>query len=171
MVEGNRNLNCRMESFPALPALSAGLSFLLGILIGILDTWTGLDFGPHVLDGFADTYSPAFVIMAAVFLAPVLEKLVFRWPMVFFRDSLYFNYIFYSFTPVFGFYHLFNFQVTIAVLVFSPILVAPQIAVGAILGYLRVQFGLPWAILLHACYNLLLIGPLLLLNQEQINTL
>lgn len=158
------NPKYRITVFLALMLLAMGLSLLLGIGIGMLDSLDTIDFGTHSLEDLTDTYTPAFLLLAAVLLAPILEELVFRWPLVLFRDSRCFNYIFYAFTLVFGFYHLINFKVTATVLLFSPLLVAPQIIVGAILGYLRVQFGLLWAMLFHASYNFLLIGPLLLLN-------
>jgi hypothetical protein len=46
----------------------------------------------------------------------------------------------------------------------SPLLVAPQLTVGVFLGFIRVRFGLNWAIALHAFYNLILVGPAILLK-------
>ena len=60
--------------------------------------------------------------------------------------------------------HISNFEMTKQVLLFSPLLVAPQISVGFLLGYIRVRFGLIWSMALHACYNMVLIVPVLIMQ-------
>jgi hypothetical protein len=104
------------------------------------------------------------VLLAGIILAPVLEELIFRGPLIFFRNSRFFPYIFYGITLLFGFYHITNFELSRQVLLLSPLLVAPQLCVGVFLGYIRVRFGLLWAMLLHALYNFALLGPVLLLK-------
>lgn len=61
---------------------------------------------------------------------------------------------------VFGLIHLSNFEGGVAAAARSPILflaVAPQIIAGAVLGYVRMRFGLVQAILFHMVYNGVLI--------------
>jgi len=88
-----------------------------------------------------------------VVLAPVLEEMIFRGPLGFFKTSPYFPFAFYCSFVLFGLIHLGNFEITPAVLLLSPLLVAPQTIMGVFLGYIRVRLGLSWAILLHASHN------------------
>jgi len=140
------------------------ISILLGALIGVLEAVFKLDFGKHAIQKVLEDYSPWVLLFAAVILAPLVEEFIFRGPMAFFKDKTYFNYIFYGLTLVFGFYHITNFEINTTILLLSPLLVAPQISVGAIMGFVRVRFGLLWAIALHAMYNLILIGPMVALQ-------
>jgi hypothetical protein len=140
------------------------ISILLGILIGSLESISSLDLGKHAIADAFEDLSPWFVLFAAVVLAPLIEEFIFRGPLVFFKDKPYFKYAFYALTLIFGFYHITNFEITTAIILLSPLLVAPQISVGAIMGYTRVRFGLLWAMALHAVYNLILIGPMVALQ-------
>ncbi|TMM57486.1 CPBP family intramembrane metalloprotease [Maribacter algarum] len=118
------------------------------------------ELGKHAIEEALENYSPWFLLFGAVVLAPLFEEFFFRGPMVFFRDKSYFKYIFYVLTLIFGFIHISNFEITKTTLLLSPILVAPQISAGFFLGFIRVRFGLIWAMVLHSLYNLILIGPL-----------
>jgi hypothetical protein len=160
-------LSSKLKYLFLLLFISLTMSILLGMVIGILDTFAGLNFGTHALEGLMEAYSPGFIMLAAVLLAPVMEEFLFRWPMRFFKGSPHFKIIFYAITLLFGFYHLLNYEITPTVLFFSPLLVAPQVVIGAILGFMRVRFGLLWAIILHASYNLILIGPILFFHPDQ----
>ncbi|MGB5370664.1 MAG: CPBP family intramembrane glutamic endopeptidase, partial [Flavobacteriaceae bacterium] len=104
-------------------------------------------------------YPPLFLLFAAILLAPIMEEFIFRGPLVFLKGRRGFPYAFYLVTLIFGFVHLANFELNATILMLSPLLVAPQLCVGLILGFIRVRFGLLWSIGLHACYNLILVGP------------
>ncbi len=160
----NRDFSYRITVFWRLLVLALLFSFVFGILNAGLKQTMGLDLGKHAIDDFMERYSPWLLLLAAVVLAPVLEELVFRGPMAFFKNSRFFGVLFYVLTLVFGFYHITNFEWSREVFLWSPLLVAPQLSVGLFLGFLRVRFGLKWAIALHAAYNLVLIGPLVLLQ-------
>ncbi len=155
------NLEYRIGVLIKLLVLSLLISLVLGMLIGILESHSSLDLGRHAMDLLLEQYSLWFVFLAAVILAPLLEELIFRGPLIFFRKSRYFAFFLYGSTLIFGFYHITNFELSREVLLLSPILVAPQLCVGVFLAYIRVRFGLLWAILLHALYNFALIGPVL----------
>ena len=127
--------------------------------------------------------------MAAV-IAPILEEMIFRAPLALFKSplTLYikpipfsdwkiefptiqirflenskaFKIAFYFFALAFGFIHLSNYEIDSQILLFSPILVAPQLVIGVIFGFVRVRLGLPWAILMHAAYNGILVSLFLL---------
>jgi membrane protease YdiL (CAAX protease family) len=102
--------------------------------------------------------------MAAV-LAPIIEECIFRAPLFLFRKyTKGFKYVFYIIVLIFGFIHLSNFKISTTILIVSPLLVAPQIIAGLLLGYIRVRLGLLYSILLHALFNGLAIIPSLLLT-------
>lgn len=140
------------------------ISFGLGLLIDSLETVFKFDLGKHAVEDFLDANSPWLLFGLTVIVAPILEELFFRGPLFFFKESRYFNYVFYALTFIFGFYHITNFELNVTILSLSPILVAPQLVFGVFLGFIRVRFGLVWAIALHSCYNLVLIGPIILLQ-------
>ena len=164
LEDENKDFKHRFSLVFKLVVYSVIINVILGFLIGTFETVFGIDMGKHAIDEFFENYSLIFIFIAAVIVAPVLEELLFRGPMVWFKGTSYFPFIFYSFTLVFGFYHITNFEISRTILLLSPILVAPQIIVGSLLGFIRVKFGLLWAIAFHANYNLVLIGPLILLK-------
>lgn len=158
------NLNERFKYLFLLLVLALIISFSLALLIGMVENLFGLELGEHAINKLFDEYTSDFIFIMAVILAPVLEELLFRGPLYLFRNSRYFDAIFYLFALAFGFYHITNFEISPMIIYLSPLLVAPQIIIGLLLGYVRVRLGLPWSILMHALYNLVLIGPLLLLK-------
>lgn len=160
----NTNLKYRQKVFVRLLIYALVINIGLGFVIGFLEPVFGLDLGTHAIDKALEEYSLPFLFFAAVILAPLMEEVIFRGPMLFFRDKTYFKIVFWLLTLLFGFYHITNFEITTTVLLLSPLLVLPQIIVGAILGFVRVRFNLLWAIGLHAIYNLILLGPLLLMT-------
>lgn len=160
----NTDFKYRASVILRLIGIAIIISILLAIIIGILETTFNLDFGKHAIANAFEDLSPWFILFAAVIIAPLMEEFVFRGPMIFFKEKPYFKQVFYALTIVFGFYHITNFEISSTILLLSPLLVAPQISVGAILGFARVRFGLLWAMALHAVYNLILIGPMVVLQ-------
>ena len=158
----NTDFKYRLSIFIRLLGVALLISILLGLLNGVIETVFQLDFGKHAIQEALEGYSPWVLLGLAVILAPLLEETIFRAPLVLFRSSPIFKYLFYAFTLIFGFYHITNFETTTTILLLSPLLVSPQISVGAILGYIRIRFGFLWAIALHALYNFVLIGPMIL---------
>ncbi|WP_291960408.1 CPBP family intramembrane glutamic endopeptidase [Maribacter sp.] len=143
-------------------ALTASIVLLM--VAGVLESILKLEMGKHAMDDLFGNYSVALIFFLAVIVAPFFEELLFRGPLVFFKDSKYFKLIFYLFTIAFGLMHISNFEMSTQVLLFSPLLVAPQISVGFLLGYIRVKFGLLWSIALHAIYNMVLVVPVLIMQ-------
>ena len=164
LEDENKDVKYRSIFVFKLVVLSVFINIILGLLIGSLDTVFGVDLGKHAMDDFFEKYPLILLFFAAVIAAPVLEEAIFRGPMILFRDKTYFPIMFYILTLVFGFYHITNFEITTTILLLSPFLVAPQIIVGSLLGYVRIKFGLIWSMIFHACYNLILIGPMILLK-------
>jgi hypothetical protein len=161
----NPSLAYRMRSSLLLLFLALGISVCLGILIGLLGELGPWNLDEHVFDALLEQNSAAMVLVLAALLAPVLEELIFRGPMWFFRNSRSFPLVFYSFTLAFALVHLGNFPNLAEVWPISPLLVSPQLVLGVILGFIRVRFGLLWAIGFHMVYNAILIVPMLLLYQ------
>jgi|GEM_PF-1076687 len=64
-----------------------------------------------------------------------------------------FSFVFYFTTLVFGFYHLQNYRLSPSILLFSPLIVAPQIFLGLITGFLRTMLGFWWGYLSHVIHN------------------
>ena len=168
-IDKDLNLNQKFTITLRLAFLAILISLSLGLIIGLLEQLTDIDLGRHALDELFEEYSPGFIFLVVVVLAPVLEELFFRGPMYFFRESRYFGFVFYLFTLAFAFYHITNFEISPLILYLSPLLVAPQLFIGLLLGYIRVRLGLQWAILLHSLYNLLIIGPIILLKLADVS--
>lgn len=70
-----------------------------------------------------------------------------------------FVFIFYTYTILFGFAHIANFQLTLNNFLYIIPLTLPQIFGGLFLGYTRINFGLKYSILQHSLWNLLVSLP------------
>ena len=147
-----------------LALLAICISIGLSLIAAFLEHIFSLELGKHAIDDLFDNYSALGIFFFGVVLAPFLEELLFRGPLVWFKDSTYFRPIFYLVAVLFGYIHITNFELSTTVLVLSPLLVAPQISVGLLLGLIRVKFGLSWSMAMHALYNLILITPLVLVK-------
>lgn len=156
--------NGKLKYILKLAVIAISLSVLLSILIGLMETIFHLDLGKHAMDDFLENYPLAYLLFFAVVGAPILEELLFRGPMIWFKHSKFFPFIFYVLTLGFGFMHISNYEMTYQNLVLSPILVSPQLAAGFLLGFTRVRFGLLYSIMLHALYNFILAGPIFVFN-------
>lgn len=163
-TDENRDFKYRFGIFLRLLGVSLVLTFILGWSINGIQVIFDLDFGKHAVDDFIERFSFLWVLLGTVIAAPILEELIFRAPLRLFRKKRRFSWFFYVFTLIFGFYHITNFEMRPTILLLSPVLVAPQLVAGIILGYVRIRFGLLWAIALHACYNLILVGPVILVK-------
>jgi hypothetical protein len=89
-------------------------------------------------------------------IAAVLALILLRGrpPMRWFARA--FPFFFWASTLGFALIHLLNY--TEGALVVTLVLVLPQFVLGALLGYVRVHFGLIAAIALHAAHNFTLFG-------------
>ncbi|MDF4203208.1 CPBP family intramembrane metalloprotease [Maribacter sp. SA7] len=154
----------KLNTFFKLLLIALGTSMLLLMVASIVENLLQLDMGKHAMDDLFENYSGLLIFFLAVIIAPFFEELLFRGPLVFFKNSKFFKPIFYLFTIAFGFMHISNFEMNTQVLLFSPLLVAPQIGVGFILGFIRVKYGLVWSMALHAFYNMVLVIPVLVMQ-------
>ncbi len=142
------------------------ISIFLSILISLLYTSGLIDNEYHAFDNLKDQ-EPYVILLIAAVMAPLIEELLFRGPLVLFKNPKVFKVAFYVLAIIFGYVHLFNYQIDTQIIIFSPILVAPQMVLGLIFGYIRVRLGLIWAILMHSVYNGFLVS-LFLVSKDAI---
>ena len=164
----DRNKDLTLKEKATLMIIILGLAFVINfffiLIIGGLEQLGLFSMEDHAINKMFEDLSPILIIVAAVVIAPILEELIFRAPITLFCDSgKSFKWIFYGFAIIFGYIHITNYDLTTNVLLISPILVAPQIILGLLLGLIRVKLGLIYSILFHAVYNAILIIPSVLL--------
>lgn len=149
--------------------LSYALNILFIMLIAGLEQLGLFSMEDHAINKMFEDLSPMIILITAIVAAPVIEELIFRAPITLFcRYKRSFRWIFYGFALLFGYVHITNYELTTNVLLISPILVAPQIILGLLLGMIRVRLGLIYAILFHAVYNGLLVIPSVLLYTPEV---
>lgn len=148
----------------------------------------------HQMNELFGTKSKWFILFLGVIIAPLFEELIFRLylrkrynpiRLVSFISGIvkpsshehikavvdrnwhkYYGSFFYVATLIFALIHITNYELTTIVLIFIPLLTAPQFLAGLFMGYLRVRFGLLWGMLLHFLHNLIFLGiPLLFLSE------
>jgi membrane protease YdiL (CAAX protease family) len=121
------------------------------------------------------------IILMAVVIVPLIEELIFRFPLKYERNLVfhffdfltknraktlwfkYFKIIFYLFSIAFALMHLTNYSNTNALFyVLAPLIVLPQLIAGITLGYVRLKLGFFWGVLQHGLYNLILFSVALL---------
>ncbi len=130
-------------------AFGIGLAFFFNGIAFLLN----IEIGDHKVEELFEKYSMPGILILMVLVAPIIEEILFRGPLVFFKRSSYFPWIYYVSSLLFGLVHLGNFENAKDLLWLTPILVAPQIIMGFFLGYLRVRLGLRYAILMHMSHN------------------
>ncbi len=150
-----------------------GLAFVINfffiLLIGGLEQLGLFSMEDHAINKMFENLSPLIIIFTAVVVAPVIEELIFRAPITLFCGSgKTFRWIFYGFAILFGYVHITNYELTTNVLLISPVLVAPQIILGLLLGMIRVKLGLIYSIIFHAVYNAILVIPGVLLYTPEV---
>ena len=165
-------LNPLPESFLVAPEkvfpYLLGIDFLLMIPTMLLISLTGVEGDQHETANLLD--DPLQLALFAVIVAPILEELIFRFPIGewwkkadFFGLSFdntptvqwcqqNFKRIFWSFTLGFAAIHFSNFTSSVP-FYFAPILVLPQLILGIVLGYIRLGWGTRYSILFHAIHN------------------
>ena len=141
-------------------AIAMGVGFLIELIREAL----GVDVGTHGMNRLFGQYHPLGILAMAVVLAPVLEESLFRGPLILFKKSIYFAWALYTSIFLFGLVHLFNFEGYQNALWFAPLLFLPQLITGVFLSYIRVRMGLGHAMLFHALFNLILLGPFVLVE-------
>ena len=151
--DSNTSFRYRLKKFSKLLGISLVTGFAFAIVIGVITETGLLTIENHAMEDIMDQFPLSFVFFMAVVLAPLLEEVIFRAPLTLFKKRKSFKVAFYTFTIIFGLVHISNYEMTTQILLFTPILVAPQLFLGSYLGFIRIRFGLLWAIALHATFN------------------
>lgn len=158
----NTDLKYRFRKLSSIFVISLLTSFFFTILISILEENGFINSENHSVTDVFNEYGPVFFFIFAVIVAPLIEESIFRAPLTLFKKKKTFKIAFYVFALAFGFLHITNYEISTNVLIFSPILIAPQIFAGLYFGFVRIRFGLIWSIALHATYNALIFSLFLL---------
>ncbi|WP_299016524.1 CPBP family intramembrane glutamic endopeptidase [uncultured Polaribacter sp.] len=154
----NQNINYRLNIFFHLLLLSLITGIVISPLFALLEMLNLIDLDTHKIQEMFTDMSNLKIFLFVVVLAPLIEETIFRAPLTLFKNKIAFKNAFYIFAIMFGFVHISNFEITTNVILLSPLLVLPQALLGLYLGFIRVRFGLIWAMLLHAAYNGILIS-------------
>ena len=163
--DSNINFIYRFKILVLLTILSLFSSFFISFVISFIEILGFVELGKHSIEELfeGENHSTFDILLFAVVYAPILEELIFRAPLTLFKNPAYFKYAFYVFALLFGYMHIFNYQdLNSNIILFSPILVAPQVVVGLYLGFIRIKFGLQWSIALHALFNGILMSLFIL---------
>lgn len=158
----NKSFLYRFKVLVYLLLISFIFSFFISTITGLLTLIGVLEDVTHITDSLFDDSNGFKILFFAAILAPLIEELIFRGPLVYFSQPRAFKIAFYVIGIIFAYVHIFNFEITTNVILFSPLLVAPQFFIGLIFGFIRIRFGLIWSILLHSIYNGILVSLFLL---------
>lgn len=144
--------------------LTTIFSLALGFLGFAVANVLAIPMENHAIAEFIKESSALQIIFLVTVVAPLIEELIFRGPLYFFRNFRYFPWIFYASAIIFGAVHLSNFEMNDQLIWLSPLLILPQVSAGVFLGFIRIKLGLLWSILLHAAFNTLLLSPFIFIK-------
>lgn len=158
------------------------------LIMGGLESAHIINTENHAIEKLFKTMSPTAIFFLVVIIAPLVEELIFRLYLryetnlligisirfgnLFFdrekaaqfdlalnrKWSRFYPKFFYFSALLFGLVHLVNYEISPAILLFSPILVASQIAGGLIIGFLRVRHGFWTGFMMHSFHNFVYLG-------------
>lgn len=151
--DSNTALTYRFKIFFHLLTISILTGFVFSPLFVIIEQLGWIDMEDHAIDEMMKQFTKPVILFLTIVIAPVFEELIFRAPITLFKSNKAFRIGFYSFTILFALIHITNYTITTNVILLTPLLVAPQLFVGAYFGYIRTKFHLGWSMLLHAAYN------------------
>ena len=156
----NTNLNYRFTLFFKILIISLLTGIAISPIFALIEEMGWVNMENHKVEAMFENMGILQIFLLGAVLVPVIEEVLFRAPITAFKKGKSFKISFYVFALLFGFVHITNFDLTMNVILLSPLLVLPQILLGGYFGYIRVRFGLQWSMLLHGCYN----GTLILLS-------
>ena len=131
----------RMYLRPRKYVFSISLSFLV---TGTLNGFMELDNMEKLI-----LFGLSMLVFLVIERSFILEKFMLFW-------KKQFPVIFYTSAVIFGFIHYGNFENTQHFHLFLlPLLTLPQVFLGVMLGFIRMQHGLHYAMLFHVALNLL----------------
>ncbi|QIQ87775.1 CPBP family glutamic-type intramembrane protease [Erythrobacter sp.] len=138
-------------------AFRSWLSGRPGTIVALL--WVAAGVGVLVLSGPGEGLAGPIAAFACLVLAIALLVLLRKAPRLPMFERR-FGWFFWASAIAFALVHLVNYEEG-ALVILLPLLV-PQFVLGTMAGYVRVQCGLAWSILLHAAHNGFAVGMALL---------
>ncbi len=99
-----------------------------------------------------ETYS-LFTIFFVSILSPIIEELIFRFPLFLYYNSKKIKVAYYFSSVVFSLIHIFKFNFDNYLILNCCLILTPIFFGGLMLGYIRVIYGLKFSILLHILHN------------------
>lgn len=99
-------------------------------------------------------------IFFGLLLSPIIEELIFRFPLFLYYNLKNFKVAYYFSSVVFSLIHILKFNFDNYLILNCFLILTPLFFGGLLLGYIRVIYGLKFSILLHILHNfwLLLFG-------------
>lgn len=194
----NQTTGNRFKQLFSILVLDVILVSIAAFLISVAEEAGFISTESHIMNELMYSSSKWYILFIGVVLAPVFEEIIFRLylrkrynpiqlislvggavkPSA--HNSLklsidkywhkYYKGFFYFAALVFGVVNIFNYELSLSVLIFTPLLISPQFIAGLFMGYLRVRFGLLWGMLLHMLHNHLFVGLGLMFMQEPIQS-
>ena len=131
----NKEILYRLKTFFNLLVLSFITTFSISFINGFLEISGLLETGKHSIEEAMKNLSGMKFFLFAAVVAPIIEECIFRAPITLFKKPTHFKIAFYTLTLMFGYMHIANFEITLTILLFSPLLVAQQIFIGLYLGF------------------------------------
>jgi hypothetical protein len=150
--------------------LSFSISFLVMVFASMVLEFVDIHFlslFPEWLLSFARNHGIYLYILTIVLLGSILGVVFKRKIDPHGAQKFYtanFAKIFYSFAILFAVLHLLNFYEAGKVWFLLPLLIFPQFLIGLVLAYIRMQYGVIWAIFGHFLHNGVIALPLVYLS-------
>lgn len=127
------------------------LNYLFGeIIIDTLLNFLNID-TLYTTKSVGNIHSKGFIVLSALIVAPLLEELFFRYPLKFFKTK-YLPVLISS--VLFSLIHLYNYTIYNHKVILYLLLLAPYFLAGISLSYVRLRYGIYYAVGMHFLYNL-----------------
>jgi len=153
----NTNIRYRFNIFLQILVISLFTGIVISPIFALFEALQWVNMDTHKVAAQFENMGILQIILLGAIVVPCIEEALFRGPITAFKKPKSFKVAFYTLALLFGLIHVFNFEITTNVLLLAPILVLPQLLLAGYFGYIRVRFGLQWSMLLHGCYNGILI--------------
>jgi hypothetical protein len=160
-------------------------------IAAVIEHYGFIDTESHAVYSLLEQLPVWMILLTMAGIIPFIEELVFRLPLRFKYDyfsrlAILLSYIagkqnkikfetwlktfwtnnyrpiFYLYAIIFALIHLTNYKISVAVLIFAPILIVAQFVGGLLFSYLRVRYNFILGFLMHAIYNGILISTTLI---------
>ncbi len=187
VVSWDTNFSEKLNFWLKILLLDFIASAAITVVMSVFESFGLFSTDNHAVLDMMESMTPLMFLLMAVFLIPFIEELFFRLPLrnksnpafrmvTFFSrlfgksvhqdmkrafESIYANYykiIFYSSAISFALLHVSNYEMSLSVLIFIPLLILPQLLFGIFGGYIRLKLGFFWGTCLHFAHNLIFLS-------------